>query len=74
MPPIQHAASAAAAGVVGVPGGCHVPGLFQGDQSVIGAGFFKNILGSVPGTLLRLSKFPGMAFAARKVATGLIDG
>jgi hypothetical protein len=31
-------------------------------------------MGSIPGALLHFSEIPGMAFAAREVAAGLVDG
>ena len=51
-----------------MPGGCFIPGFYQGDRGVIGNRFFEDFLRRVPLAVLYFTEIPGMTFTAGKVA------
>jgi hypothetical protein len=59
---------------MGMPGRGFGSGFHQRNGFLIINGLLQDFFGSRPGSVLLFREIPGMAFAAGKVATGLING
>lgn len=69
-----YAAATAAAGIMGMPGGCPGAGFELGDGSFIRQCIIQNIPRRIPGAVGDLAEVPGVTFAAGKITPGLVNG